>query len=196
MRDGRGGTRPRLASSGGLPGPTHRTAPVSCSPPGNKGASLTRSGCCVGPAGTVTAVAAQHPSPAPGCPLGAHLLLFSPMGSDCDCPLPGPGRGCGMPSWPRGPASQGRAGPGPSPGAPRVGSSRTCDSTARSPEPELEGRPGGSEGRAPSASRSGSAPADTGHLLCHLHSEGPSPGTSLLPRSQGSCLTAPRQPSC
>ena len=88
---GRGAADPQRASAGGLPGPTHRTAAGSCSPPGNKGTSPTRSGCRVGPAGTDTAVASQRPSPAPACPLGAHLVLFSPMGSDCDCPLPAQG---------------------------------------------------------------------------------------------------------
>lgn len=52
-----------------------------------------RSGCRVGPAGTDTAVASQRPSPTLVCPLGAHLVLFSPMGSDCDCPLPALGAG-------------------------------------------------------------------------------------------------------
>lgn len=43
------------------------------------------------------------------------------------------------------------------------------------PRAGVGGQARGSEGRAPSASRSGSATADTGHLPCHLRSEGPQP---------------------
>lgn len=43
------------------------------------------------------------------------------------------------------------------------------------PRAGVGGQARGSEGRAPSASRSGSATADTGHLPCHLRSEGLQP---------------------
>lgn len=196
MRDGRGGTRLRPASSGGLPGPTHRTAPVSCSPPGNKGASLTRSGCRVGPAGTVTAVAAQHPSPAPVCPLGAHLLLFSPMGSDCDCPPPA--LGGDVTCLPGHPDLLPRAGPGL---APLLGHPESGAAAPVTPLPGARSR----SWRAGQGPVRGVPPRPPGRAVPQLTpgtfsvtctQRAPSPGTSLLPRSQESCLTAPRQPSC
>lgn len=196
MRDGRGGARPRLASSGGLPGPTHRTAPVSCSPPGNKGTSLRRSGCHVGPAGR-----------SPLWPLSTVPLLqcvpweptfsyFCPWGLTVTAPslaLGGdvarlPGRTDLLP----------RAGPGLGPllGHRESGNSLTCGSTAQSPEPEWAGRPGAVRGVPPRPPGRAVPQLTPGTFPVTCAQRASSPGTSLLPCSQGSCLTAPRQASC
>lgn len=189
MRDGRGGARPRLASSGGLPGPTHRTAPVNCSPPGNKGTSLTRSGCHVGPAGR-SPLWPLSTGPLLRCvPWEPAFSCFCPWGLTVIAPFPGPGRGCGTPSWPHGPASQGRAGPGPSPGHREPGTVAHAAALLGAGA-GAGGQARGSEGRAPSPPGWAVPQPTPGTFSVTCAQRAPSPGTSLLPRSQWTRLTA------